>query len=397
MFYQDKPFLFPAEMDQWIRNFFFGHGTTVHITKTHGDNLKKLWKVLAQQRGQQEAHEHYSFHEEMAKTYAMYYLPTNALKVFFLLQELKLLGLNLNFSRKDKWMDFGCGPGTLLWGLYWWCLHEKKEFTYYGVDQSRVFLSLAKKLFMSASSTENCFWIEKPSQVPTRKFIQQTLKEHQPCFVSFLNSFSEVSIDVKERLETLVEMVTQLNFFSTQDQKTRWFFFIEPALKTASRELLELREKLLEKCGESIQVWTPCLNSRPCGAYATTGDWCHETVEVIYPEWIEKVSRAAGMNKESSLFSYLVFSVGPKPQSRKSWPAQHSRVVSQVLKQKGKQECYLCTVSGKQKVRVLDARKTNANESFYRLKRGSLLKSATLNEKNDVIDLQIDFDDQKPG
>src|SRR6202044_548425 len=83
-------------------------------------------------------------------------------------------------------------------------------------------------------------------------------------------------------------------------------------------------------------------------ALARETDWCHEDIDVDLPAWLVPVARAAGLRHEGLTFSYLVLRA-PGPGADRlvdhigaSPGARRLRVVSNIVRTKGKREAYLC-------------------------------------------------------
>jgi SAM-dependent methyltransferase len=117
---------------------------------------------------------------------------------------------------------------------------------------------------------------------------------------------------------------------------------VEPALRTRTRHLHALRDALVAEC----TVFAPCLHQQACGALRRPGDWCHEDLPIDLPEWLVPVARSAGLRYQGLTFSYLVLRKDGKTLAaeltRVSGAPTPLRVVSKLLKSKGKTEVFLC-------------------------------------------------------
>lgn len=147
---------------------------------------------------------------------------------------------------------------------------------------------------------------------------------------------------------------------------------IEPALRDRSRHLHALRDAWVQK---GRAVFAPCLHVRPCPALAREGDWCHEDLAVDLPSWLVPVAKAAGLRWEGLSSSYLVLRrddrtlAGERPEAK-------LRVVSELLRTKGKTEAFVCgkdTGTEKKRLRRLDRHASESNVAWDALTRGSLL------------------------
>ncbi len=147
---------------------------------------------------------------------------------------------------------------------------------------------------------------------------------------------------------------------------------IEPALRDRSRHLHALRDAWVAK---GRAVFAPCLHVNPCPALAREGDWCHEDLAVDLPTWLVPVAKAAGLRWEGLSSSYLVLRrddrtlAGERPEAK-------LRVVSELLRTKGKTEVFVCgkdTGVEKKRLRRLDRHASDSNAAWDTLTRGALL------------------------
>ncbi|MEW6776457.1 MAG: small ribosomal subunit Rsm22 family protein, partial [Bdellovibrionota bacterium] len=126
---------------------------------------------------------------------------------------------------------------------------------------------------------------------------------------------------------------------------------IEPALKRTGRFLQQSRDALLALPGRRLHVFAPCLHEGPCPALARAGDWCHERVPWNPPKALEEIDRAAGLDKDTLTFSYLVLRLSSRSLKdvfkTPSKGLHRGRVVSDALPEKGKEGRVVCTEEGR--------------------------------------------------
>ena len=378
-----------------------------------GRSLKLLWPVLARERGRGDlSGGHYSMRSDMALSYAAYYLPANVLKIPLILAEAAAMKLPLALLGGEgegniNWVDFGCGPGTAIFGA-WSFLRPRfnGHLRFWGWDQSPEFLALGRRLgglVLEGEYEEGEYKPQSKTTFDWQPFSYESaqrtiarLREVNPSVISFSNSLSEFGGDPEIRAQWIVSMIDFLKELSDKDGRPRWIIIVEPGSRVASRDLLLLRQRVIEaskegsRNGQGVHILLPCLNDRPCGAFEDVKDWCHEEHGFKAPAWHEKLGALAGLKKEQLLFSYLVMAVGGQDlsQSLKAWPAEASRVVSQRMVEKGLVKCFLCTTQGKRMARVLDSRRTPENEAMVHAQRGQKFLSVNLDEKGSVIACQ---------
>ncbi len=360
MYFTDS-FPFPPELDRILREF-----------RASPEALAKLWPTLAKARGlPQKGETHYSLNSELADAYAAYYLPANALKLYFVLEEMRRL--NLPFENELNVVDFGAGPGSALCGLALWGKETQRKIHYTAWEQSKHFLRVGERL---NSELRKEFPITAEWALAKRSPIE-FLKGREPHIVVFQNSVHEIFPNETERcleLEKILSLLKRLG-------GPRYVILLEPALRDSTRDLLKTRQALIES--KKARVWLPCLDNRPCGALASAKDWCHEEISVQFPEWFNAFGASAGLKKEALLFSYVVLS--HVDLEVPGWQPNGLRMVSQRLERKGQTECFLCTQEGKQKIRVQHSKTTEENKQVHEWVRGDLFSEAEVTESGDLV------------
>jgi ribosomal protein RSM22 (predicted rRNA methylase) len=125
---------------------------------------------------------------------------------------------------------------------------------------------------------------------------------------------------------------------------------VEPALRGRTRHLHAVRDVLVEG---GTTVFAPCLHAERCPVLLTEGDWCHEDLPVDLPTWLVPLARAAGLRFQRLTFTYLVLRrdgqrlVAQLDHARAgATPQVHLRVISELMRSKGKAEVFGCTSDG---------------------------------------------------
>jgi ribosomal protein RSM22 (predicted rRNA methylase) len=136
---------------------------------------------------------------------------------------------------------------------------------------------------------------------------------------------------------------------------------IEPALRDRTRHLHAVHDALV---AAGRTVFAPCLHAGACPMLTTEGDWCHEDLAVDLPPWVAPLARAAGLRWQGLTFSHLVLrrdgrrlvdEARPPIALTPSAAHVHLRVVSELMRTKGKAEIFACTASGERlRIRRLD-------------------------------------------
>jgi SAM-dependent methyltransferase len=148
---------------------------------------------------------------------------------------------------------------------------------------------------------------------------------------------------------------------------------VEPALRARTRHLHHLRAALLD-AGGPLKVFAPCLHTGACPMLAKETDWCHEDLPVDLPAWLVPVARAAGLRWQGLTFSYLVLVTDDRTLVQAMPGAVRLRVVSDLIRTKGKTEAVLCgEAAASARVMRLDRDASAANAPFDDLVRGDIL------------------------
>lgn len=157
---------------------------------------------------------------------------------------------------------------------------------------------------------------------------------------------------------------------------------VEPALKNRTRHLHAVRDALVLR---GTTVFAPCLHAKSCPVLAGEGDWCHEDLPVDLPSWLVPLARAAGLRWQGLTFSYLVLRRDERRLVAEldhagAAPRRHLRVISEVMRTKGKAEIFACTAEGERlRMRRLDRDATDegpgaaATAAWSQLGRGDVV------------------------
>lgn len=180
--------------------------------------------------------------------------------------------------------------------------------------------------------------------------------------INFLNEFSS------ERRASLLDILLR-RYLAPGGR----ILIAEPALQRITRELMELRDELLQT--ERGHVYAPCLHQEACPMLAhNQRDWCHIYLDWERPRWIEKLDRMLHLRKEYLKSSFLILGNEPAP----TYTAETWRVVSGHINSKGKSEMLLCGPGGLpqlKRVTRLDRDQSPANQDFDRAQRGDLVET----------------------
>jgi hypothetical protein len=132
---------------------------------------------------------------------------------------------------------------------------------------------------------------------------------------------------------------------------------VEPALRNRTRHLHAVRDLLVER---GTTVFAPCLHASRCPVLLTEGDWCHEDLPIDLPPWLVPLARAASLRFQRLTFTHLVLRKDGRRlvdqlDHAPGAPRVHLRVISELMRTKGKAEVFACTANGERlRLRRLD-------------------------------------------
>lgn len=290
--------------------------------------------------------------KEFRSAYLLYFVLTNAAKVWKCLEQISPSPGPLRI------LDLGCGPATASLACAGFFKDRSLHIT--GLEQNRGIIKDACGLWKKMGLAKNLQIKNVPVDARNIKRILQGKKFDLVIAANFLNEFpwrEQVAI-----CEALL-------------QHTRFLIVIDPALQKTTRELMALRDRLIDN--RSAQVLAPCLHQRRCPMLAANKrDWCHFYINWKCPLLIREADRIVGNKHDYLKMAYMILQntslrVAPAlKQSPDIW-----RVVSSPLISKGKKELILCGWNGElRKIDRLDKEKSYDNANFDYAKRGDIVE-----------------------
>jgi ribosomal protein RSM22 (predicted rRNA methylase) len=343
--------------------------------KTLAEHVARLSQLLTRDREHLPAA--YLKDAGLREAYRTYFLPPNAKKIHIPLTELALSADV--FPPKDllRVLDLGSGPGTAVLGVleYFTGLDQWPALRFTAVDRVQENLSAAEDSFVAEKKAYGL-----PASLTTiRSTIEDAVRLVPGPFDLIILSnvlnelFAREGRRIEKRLAVLEEYLTRL----LADNGT--CIIIEPALRETSRDLLLVRDGLLQ---QGLTIYAPCLCHAPCPALENPKDWCHEDSPWDPPAVIEALDGLTGLRKDSLKFSYLTIRKDGRSLSALYDDNTH-RVVSEPLITKGKSEFFFCGAQGRRLVTRLDKDTMPGNEAFGSLQRGDIVRlTGAMDEKN---------------
>lgn len=158
---------------------------------------------------------------------------------------------------------------------------------------------------------------------------------------------------------------------------------LEPALRDTSRELLHVRDLLVQR---GFAVRAPCLWRGACPALVKASDWCHAERSWSPPPLLDALAREAGLRKEALKMSYLV--LAPREEAWAEPPGGRLfRIVSEPLEGKGRQRYVGCGPEGRIGLALQQKHRTASNEVFFSLRRGDVVAVEGMEPRGDGLAL----------
>lgn len=324
-----------------------------HELKEVAAGIKRLSHGLTRER--ELAGAKYMDDPQLLGAYLLFYWPVSYAQARSLLGELP--------TRPRALLDLGSGPGPVAFAGI-----DAGARETIAADRSKPALELARQLAIEAAEA-----------LGTREWSpDRALPDGTYDVITMGHVLNELFDGDIERRAGLVEKIVE------RVKPGGSLVVMEPALRETSRALLQVRDLLVAK---GFAIRAPCLFRGPCPALVKPSDWCHAERPWRMPKLTEALARAAGLHKESLKMSYLL--VAPKGEAWAEPPSGRVlRVVSEALEGKGRQRFMACGPEGRLGLALQDKHRTAANERFFHLQRGELVRlGGTADEKGDGLGL----------
>ncbi len=353
--------------------------------------------------------------KKLRQAYLTYFLPVNLLKLRSILNEIWCHPMRLDFLPPDlRVLDLGCGPGTHSLGFLDFAVDSDvriRSLEIVAVDRLGANLCDTQSLFARyAAQLRQAGWSATCRLHTHEADLTRPMElygEHAFDFVVFGNVINELFLGEKDRPIRCSVLIASV--------VAKWLaphgfvILIEPALRETSRDLLQLRDHLLATT--DLKVYSPCVHNLSCPALRSSNgaDWCHEDRAWTSHEILRRIDGLAGNRKDSLKFSYVVLSkmglsikdAVPPPVELQSNREMNSvqegcepevwRVVSELLKERGKSLAFLCGAPGRWKVTRLDKHASLENQTFDNLERGQIVMTSNLKLRNPT-EMRIESD-----
>ena len=312
--------------------------------------------------------------KEYRSAYLLYFFLTNYAKIKHCLQQMHDLG-ELPAEGSFSILDLGAGPGTAsIACAHFFSQHlPKVKLDIVAFEQNKGIAQDASALFLQLTEKKHVLKVFTERALPTQ--IDRLLKRKQFQLIIAANVLNEFS-SVQQQYD-LAHFLCEKYLAPNAS-----LLLVDPALQKSTRELMQLRDLLLNVAEDSrpqsanLKVLAPCLHQGPCPMLKwSKRDWCHFYVEWECPKLIRDIDDAIGNKHDYLKMAYMILK---KQKSESAEPATGNvawRVVSSPMNSKGKAELLLCGENARlQRITHFDKDLPHRKERhFNAAKRGDII------------------------
>ncbi|MFQ5560502.1 MAG: small ribosomal subunit Rsm22 family protein, partial [Nitrospinota bacterium] len=248
-------------------------------------NLSKLSDLFIIGKGGQKE---YAASDEAVSAYTLFYLPTNFVKLAFILNQLPSWALEE--FRVSHFIDIGTGPGTYLLAFLAF-FQGKTEGKLFGIDRSERMLRQAKILL-------EYYFPEKRNVSLQNVLPRQNISGKKILF--FGHSMNELGFEKTFKLIKEVE--------------PDHLVILEPGTKRVFKDVLKLRSEMIQA---GYQTLYPC----PAGALLCPmesdkdDNWCHQVIRTTHDPGVERLSQLFSKDRRTMPLISHVYSKNRTPLS----------------------------------------------------------------------------------
>lgn len=292
-----------------------------------------------------------------------FFLPRDLPKVEGPLADLSRQGL-LPTASTWRVLDLGAGLGTTTFGISAFAKRAGVQSLHVtAVEQDDIGLRILESLARGCGHG-----VMSEHSVPIKLRVDNSdmttaADRHQGPFDLIVMglSLNELFND-RATIERRVAYLLRLRSLLSHDGS---IILVEPALKTTSRDLQQVRGFLQDR---GAHIAAPCTHTEACPLLRRDRDWCHQQLTVPLPAPLIPIAKQAGLRFERLTWAHLVIHAGPRPPSTSDW-----RVVGGPIVSKGRVEWQVCGEPGLARIARLDRHKT-PEHPLNDVGRGALLQ-----------------------
>lgn len=341
-------------------SLYRGGGSSTLLTPKElqraGDCLLKLQRGLT--GGRNLAGAGYMNEQPLLNSYLLYYWPVSYLQVSLAFSSKPKLLSQFGMKQVVRILDLGCGPGPASAALVDLLPHQGTiEVTL--VDYSNKAMKLAEAMLPAGHV----------HATRIRKDLMQESLDDLPGpwdVVLVSHTLNELWKDDGNQIEERHQLLEQVGMRLAEDGVC---FLCEPALLLTSRNLMRLRDRLVEN---GWHLLGPCMADRPCPALqAGEGHTCHSEVAWEPGEPMASLAKTANLDRESVKMTYFFLQKGGRelPHALEGGDV-HALVVSEAMMNKsGRVRFLFCDGEKRFSISAPKGDPHAREEGFFDLKR----------------------------
>lgn len=230
--------------------------------------------------------------EKKVSAYALFYLPTNMPKLYFLLEQVEKLHGDQVFKSffQKTFIDVGTGPGTFSLALLFYLKNRGYSFpAIHLIDQSNLMLKQAEKILVH-------FFPDIKLSMSTH---ERVIEKDKNYIMFFGHSLNELSDEVSARYVELIRA----------NKNITDVVWIEPGTPSFFAKQLNLRKQL---CAENFSILYPCSKSSSCPLegkqQSEKPEWCHQILRLTHHAEVERVSQLMSLDRKILPMCSMYFS-----------------------------------------------------------------------------------------
>jgi len=268
----------------------------------------------------------YMTDDKFLSPYLYYFLPWNLFRLSRL-----FTGLELDIPEDGNVADLGTGPLTTVLALWMSRPHLRgRRLNFTCLDIAPKTMNTGLKLFQALAGKDS------PWRIKTVKagFLDHIRDKADLLMVA--NAFNELDWSGRSTRPQAEKLAAHM---IGATKETGRILLVETGVRLAGRLIAEMRAQFLEKGYKPI---SPCPHTEECPMPALgQGPWCHFNFSTKgAPEWLERISRDAALEKDNVSLNFLYLSPG----GASEWGAV--RAISEPFKLHGGKGQYACSDKG---------------------------------------------------
>lgn len=312
--------------------------------------------------------------------YLLYFLPANFVKATAALSQAG----GFTPGTTVRILDVGAGPGSLSLGAVDYLVRSAgvNRIELAGSDSSREVLSDWRFLLSryAAILADEGFPVDLrlTSEVADATIAPAPGKTYD--VVLFGDVLNELYRDEEGAVSRRARLLAEYSKLLAENGS---LVVVEPALKTVTRALQQIRDILLER--HALHIWAPCVRRGACPLLeeGRERDWCHSGALWMRPKIVRRIDELTGRKKFIVKFSYLVVRREAAPPLTEVAGKSVFRTVGSLLDEKGKLRILLCGEPGCRMATLLKRGIGEETIAFAELRRGDIVAVDSWEEKKD--------------